>query len=107
MNLHPSTWPKWAWLLIVAAVIVPLLVGARTLGAWPFDSPAKIGEIDPPAFALQRDMTNLSGRVSTIEGTAASKSDVSEIRSELAKLQKAVEELSGGKRRKGATGSVR
>lgn len=108
MSINPKTWPKWAWIVVAAALIVPLIIGARTLGAWPFEGPvSKVGEIAPPAFALQRDMTNLSGRVSTIEGTAASKADVSELRSELEKLRLAVEQMAGGKRKGVRTGSVK
>ncbi len=109
MSINPKTWPKWAWIVVAAALIVPLIIGARTLGAWPFDGPvSKVGEIAPPAFALQRDMTNLSGRVSTIEGTAASKADVSELKAELDELKAVVKAMSESKgKRRTSTGSVK
>jgi hypothetical protein len=52
-------------------------------------------------------VVNLSGRVSTIEGTAASKADVSELKAELEKLRLAVEQMAGGKRKGVRTGSVK
>lgn len=45
-TLNPKTWPRWAWLLIAAAAVLPVLIGARALGAWPFGGPdgPKVGD---------------------------------------------------------------
>lgn len=104
----PSSWPTWVkWLLLaIGLLLVPLLLGSRTLGAWPFGSSEKLTG-PSVSFATSDELSGVSGRVLKLEQTSAGKADVSEIRAELEKLKAAVGALAGDKRKGIKTGSVK
>ena len=106
--LSPKTWPKWMWVAVFLALAIPLLVGARHLGAWPFAGPEPEKVSAPLPFALKTDLADVSARVKLLSDASASKADVSEIRAELDELKAVVKALSiGTGKRKSSTGSVR
>ncbi len=106
--LSPKTWPKWMWVAVFLALTIPLLVGARHLGAWPFGGPEPEKISAPLPFALKTDLADVSARVKLLSDASASKADVSEIRAELDELKAVVKALSiGTGKRKSSTGSVR
>ena len=104
----PSSWPTWVkWLLLaIGLLLVPLLLGSLTLGAWPFGSSEKLTG-PSVSFATSDELSGVSGRVLKLEQTSAGKADVSEIRAELEKLKAAVGALAGDKRKGIKTGSVK
>lgn len=104
----PSSWPTWVkWLLLaIGLLLVPLFLGSRTLGAWPFGSSEKLTG-PSVSFATSDELSGVSGRVLKLEQTSAGKADVSEIRAELEKLKAAVGALAGDKRKGIKTGSVK
>jgi len=106
--LSPRTWPRWMWVAVFLAVVLPLIIGARQLGAWPFGGPEPEKISAPLPFAMQKDLADVSARVKLLSDASASKADLSEIRAELDELKAVVKALSsrkGGKRI--STGSVR
>lgn len=108
--MHPNTWPKWIWIALLFALVVPLIIGARNLGAWPFGGPEPEKLSAPLPFAMQKDLSDVSARVKLLSDASASKADVSELRAELDELKATVKSLSerhNGKRRRVSTGSVR
>ena len=108
MQLSPKTWPKWIWIAVALAVAVPLLIGARQLGAWPFGGPEPEKVSAPLPFAMKTDLADVSARLKTVADASASKADIAELRAELDELKavvKALEPTKKGKRRE--TGSVR
>lgn len=106
--LSPRTWPKWMWVAVFLAVVLPLIIGARQLGAWPFGGPEPDKISAPLPFAMQKDLADVSARVKLLSDASASKADVSELRAEIDELKAVVKSLSVGKgKRKVSTGSVR
>ena len=106
--LSPKTWPKWMWVAVFLAVVLPLIIGARQLGAWPFGGPEPEKVSAPLPFAMQKDLADVSARVKILSDASASKADLSEIRAELDELKAVVKALSiGTGKRKSSTGSVR
>ena len=96
------------WVAVFLAVVLPLIIGARQLGAWPFGGPEPEKISAPLPFAMQKDLADVSARVKLLSDASASKADLSEIRAELDELKAVVKALSsrkGGKRI--STGSVR
>jgi len=109
MALSPKTWPKWVWIALALALTVPLLVGARQLGAWPFGAPEPEKVSAPlPFFAMKTDLADVSARLKTVADASASKADVSELKAELDELKAVVKAMSEGKgKRRVSTGSVK
>ncbi len=108
MALAPRTWPRWVWLALLFALVVPLIVGARQLGAWPFGGPEPAKVSAPLPFAMKADLADVSARVKTLADASASKADVSELKAELDELKAVVKALSESKgKRRVSTGSVK
>lgn len=108
MALSPKTWPKWVWIALALALTVPLLVGARHLGAWPFGGPEPEKISAPLPFAMKTDLADVSARLKTVANASASKADVSELKAELDELKAVVKAMSEGKgKRRVSTGSVK
>lgn len=108
MALAPRTWPRWVWLALLLALVVPLIIGARQLGAWPFGGPEPEKTSAPLPFAMKTDLADVSARVKVLSDTSASKADVSEIKAEIDELKAVVKSLSTGKgKRRVSTGSVK
>lgn len=105
-----STWPTWVkWFLIAAifALALPLILGSRTLGAWPFGSSAVPMTGPSVSFVTSDELSGVSGRVLKLEQTTAAKADLSEMRAEIDRLKAAVSALAGDKRKGMRTGSVK
>lgn len=101
-------WPSWVkWLIIaIGLLLVPFLLGSRTLRAWPFGSSEKLTG-PSVSFATSDELSGVSGRVLKLEQTSAGKADLSEIKADIEKLKAAVGALTGDKRKGIKTGSVK
>lgn len=100
--------PPWAKVLVMALAMVPMLSGARYMGAWPFgaDAPA-VAEKPVLVFATAGELSDVAARVTRLADTSASKATVEELRAELSRLQKAITALSTRKGSRVTTGSVK
>lgn len=108
MQLSPKTWTRWVWIAALLALAVPLLLGARQLGAWPFGGPEPEKVSAPLPFAMKADLADVSARLKTVADASASKADVSELKAELDELKAVVKAMSESKgKRRTSTGSVK
>lgn len=108
MLRSPNEWSRWVWIALLIALAVPLLLGARQLGAWPFGSPEPAQVSAPLPFAMKADLADVSARLKTVADASASKADVSELKAELDELKAVVKAISDGKgKRRTSTGSVK
>lgn len=108
MLRSPKEWPRWVWLALLVAIAVPLLLGARQLGAWPFGGPQPETVSAPLPFATKTELEAVSVRLKAVSSTAASKADIAELQADLDELKAVVRALEPPKKgKKQETGSVR